>query len=860
MVREGSDPPETTADGDSSPSGDVAVLTASTPRRGLLSRVVRALALVASLLLVAAAQHDFAQPLEQATGWWLALAAIVVGLAWQFGFAITDWTRPAGRHWGWAPQWWRWALGGALLVASAALWIDASRRLSASWPANFDRAWVMWFLATPLMSLGFRVLQTPLSEARNRLSRWEWVALAVSFVVATGFHLGNFENFPPADAVSQVEELQAGQSGVDFLNGDREHWEFQSQAAIAALGIWLGGPTLRSVRESFAVVNLLKVVPAYFWFRALAGPAGAMTGTALLAFSGWDSIINRIPGHPDGLIAMLCLALLAGPVVRGSWAAYPWVGLLAGYSTLTYIAFRPLVGLALAGVVIAALAQSSLRDWRRWWKALPPLVLVSALIAGIFVPLFYRLPGERFAFEYLNGWNRARGVEDYYGPRDTWQVALHKRWERTQQAAGLFYTEGDTNATHNVDARTEVDRVTGSLMILGIGYCLVMCWRGFYGVALAGFVITFLGTLVFTGNFDVLRAQACIQYVYTLAAVGAGALYAGARRSFGRVGALVAGLLLAGGVAWAGYWNGTLLHDLWTSPTTQRHYRNDLAYLSEWLRQNAQGRPVVGLIPTGANVVFIPNDSAWLRGPDVTGTSAWDVRQALDKLARHHDEALLLISAPKAVPEIAEYFQYMLPSAHFQLRTDPWNGDVRMAYASIADPAVLLQSASFQERLCHGIRATFVIYGRDGRVISSSSSILPFIDTTTWPGAVRAVSFEHEQDGKSIDVVWEGDFTVPESGSYVFFPECYEGRVVATIDQTHIGGNSQLEMTLAAGPHHFEMRGQFNVRMVDPTARLSWRPAGGGEFRVVPFYRMTQPDPACLGQPAEPVASGLPQP
>jgi len=122
------------------------------------------------------------------------------------------------------------------------------------------------------------------------------------------------------------------------------------------------------------------------------------------------------------------------------------------------------------------------------------------------------------------------------------------------------------------------------------------------------------------------------------------------------------------------------------------------------------------------------------------------------------------------------------------------------------------------------------------------------------------VSFEHEQDGKSIDVVWEGDFTLPESGSYVFFAECYEGHVVATIDQTRIGSNNQLEMTLAAGPHHFEMRGQFNVRMVDPTARLSWRPAKGGEFQVVPFYRMTAPDPACLGHPLEPAASGLPQP
>ncbi len=868
MAGEGFDSKNTMANDDSPRSEPKTAVTAASasaasapgmaPKAKLAARIVRALALLASVLLVAAAQLKFAAPLEHETGWWLAGAAIVVALAWQFRFAITDWTRPAGREWGWAPQWWRRLAGGALVLASAVLWVDASRRLSASWPANFDRAWLTWFLATPLMSLGFRILQRPLTECRNRLSRWEWTALAVSFVVATGFHLGNFENFPPADAASQIEELQAGQSGVNFLNGDREHWEFQSQAAIAALGIWLGGPTLRSVRESFAVINLFKVLPAYFWFRALAGPAGAVTGTALLAFSGWDSIINRIPGHPDGLIAMLCLALLAGPAVRGSWAAYPWVGLLAGYSTLTYIAFRPLVGFALAGVVIAALARGNLRGWRAGWKAVPPLVLVVALIAGIFVPLLYRLPGERFEFEYLNGWNRARGVEEYYGPRDSWQVALHKRWERTQEAANLFYTQGDTNPTHNVDGRTEVDRVTGSLMLLGIAYCLVMCWRGFYGIALAGLVITFLGTLVFTGNFDVLRAQACIQYAYTLAAIGAGALYAGARRSFGRAGAIIAGLLLTGGVAWAGYWNGTLLRDLWTSPVTQRHYRNDLAYLSEWLRQNAQGRPVVGLIPTGANVVFLANDAAWLRGPKVKGKSAWDVGQTLDELGQHRGETLLLIAAPPAIADIAEYFEYMLPGVHVALRTDPWNGDVRMAYASIADPAAQMQSPAFRERLCTGIHATFVIHGRDGQVITSLSSIVPFIDTTTWPGVIRAVSFQHQQDGKSIDVVWEGDFTLPASGSYVFFPECYEGQVTAVIDQTRIPGGNQIAMRLAAGRHHFEMHGQFNVRMVEPTARLSWRPTRDGEFKVVPFYRMTSPDPECVGSHTPPPPSRLP--
>ncbi|MBI4518066.1 MAG: hypothetical protein HY699_19860 [Deltaproteobacteria bacterium] len=810
------------------------------------SLAVRALALPVSLALVAAAQGLLATRPDQQIGWWLLLAAALGAAAWQAGFTITDWTQSQGRQWGLAPQRWRRITGGLVTLFGAALWFDATQQLSADWGANFDRAWLTWFVATPVMSLGLRLLQAPLSPARNRLSRWEWAVLVVAFAVAAAFRLANFDNFPPPDAVSQVEELQAGQFGTRFLTGDRGRWEFMSQAAIAGLGIWIGGPTLRSVREVFAVVNLLKIIPAYFWFRALSGPAGAVVGTALLAVSGWDSIINRIPGHPDGLITMCCLALLAGPAVRGLWAVYPWVGLLAGYSTITYIAFRPLVGLALAGVVVANLARISNRNGANLLRVVAPTLLVASLVAGIFIPLTHRLENQ-FTHEYLNGWNRARAQEDYYGPRDSWSSILSKRWERTAQAVGLFYTQGDSNPVRNVNSRPQVDPVTGSLMLFGIGYCALMCLRGFYGLVVGAFGVTFVGTVIATGNFDPLRLQATIQYVYALAAIGAGGLVATAQRSFGRAGRGALLALLAAGVLGSAYWNGQLVWDLWTSPVTRQHYRSDLAYLSVWLRANTVGKQVIGLIPSNANVVFQENDASWLLGGAVRGTAAWDVHETLRKLSELQGDAVLLLCTPTMLRDGAQYFEYILPGLQFEFRGEETRSPTKIAYSSIATPAIAADSPLLRDGACAGARARFELRDEHEKVIESFTMTVPFIDTMTWPGAVREAAFRHEQAARWIDAVWEGDFTITEPGSYVFLPEFYEGTVTVTIDETRIAGGNQVPVALSVGPHHFSMKGRFNALMIEPTARLSWRREGGDEekFNLVPFYRLAAADPRC---------------
>ncbi len=818
--------------------------------------VARGLACVVTIGLVAAAQWMFANPEWRPTGWWLMLAALLVAPLWQWRLTITDWRQASGRLWGLHPRPIRRIAGAAIVLLGAALWFDASRRLATEWVPNFDRSCITWVIAAAVMSLGFRVAQTPLTAARNRLRRWEWIALVLICALATAYKLGNFENFPPRDEVSQVEELQAGMFGAQFVAGARERWEFAAQAAISGLGIWLGGPTLQAVREAFAAVNLLKVLPAYFWFRALAGPAGALVGTALLAVSGWDSVVNRIPGHPDGFVAMCCFALLAGPAVRRNWAAYPWIGLLAGYSTLTYVAFRPLAGLALAGAFIANLArpesrpespQESPKRSHRWLRATIATALVASLMAGIFLTVVFKLE-DHFANEYFNGWNRAHGNTEYYTPGEPLSGMLRKRWVRTAEAVALFYTEGDANRTHNADGRPQVDPLTGGLMLLGIAYGAVMWWRGFYGLVLAGFAITFFGTAIATSNLDVLRVQATITYVYALAAVGAGAAVAGVRRGFGRIGYLVVAGLLAIGVGYGAYWNGDLLYKLWTSPITRRDYRSDLAYLSDWLRENAHGRRVVGLLPNAGFVVFMDNDASWLRGPDVSGIATWDVGELFHQLAAEHGEVMLMVSCPRTIMDVAGYLESVLPGLHLEPRFGPEPGQVRMAFGALTAPPAAMHSPAYRAVRCTGVRARFILRGENGVVIQTIEQVVPFIDTTTWLGAVREAVAHHEQDGRWIDATWGGEFAIDTAGEYLFSPESYEGQVNAVIDGKPVPGGVATALVLSAGSHSMSMSGRFNSRILEPTARLSWRPPGREEFELIPFYRLAGVDAQCLAQ------------
>lgn len=816
---------------------------------GRVLNVLRGLAFAGSVAAIIAAQWLFnSVPRRSDEGWTYMLVAVIAAFLWQLPQSVPDQLRPQQRQYGWSPARWRWALGGSLIAAAAVWYAYATWALSMDYEPNFDFSWLSWFGATAVMSIGLRLLQVRLGPPALPMARWEWAALAAIQLLGVAYHLGNFQNFPPGDAVSQIEELQTGMFGTLYLEGARNRWEFASWAVFAALGLWIGGPSMLSVRLPFAILNVLKIIPAYFLFRALAGRTAAVFGTLLLAVCGWDSILTRIPSHADHLATMIGFALMAGPAVRGSWAAYPWIGFISGFTSWSYIVFRPFIGFALAGSAFSAWAHPGGTRARKLLRATTVVLLVAALTVGIFYPLTHKLQG-RFMHEYMDGWNRAHAQTHYYTPNDTWQSTLRKRWERVARVANLFYTVGDENPTHNPDARPTIDPVAGSFLVLGLGYGLAHCLRGFYAIALASMMITITGTLIATGNLDCLRGQAAINSVYIVIAIGVGSFAAAAQTYLGKAGKYAACIALCGAITYAGYWNAKLLLDLWSSPVTQEHYRNDIAYLSDWLRRHASGIPVIGLVPSGANVVFQPNDGAWLRGKNVHGESTWDIQTTWRKLRDQTEPTMLLIATPSMNRDIIAYFEEILPGTKFTRREEATVHGTRMGSAVI-DPQELAKAKDrITTALCSGTRARFSFHYLDGSSNGPIEVLAPFIDHSSWPGQVRNQSWRDHERLDHVSAQWQADFVISEAaaGEYTFRGMAYEGVVEMKIDAKVIPASGSIY--LGPGTHHFSVSGDFRPAAVEQSMRVTWQKRDGTEA-LFPLFRLVPPDPACLEREA----------
>ena len=84
--------------------------------------------------------------------------------------------------------------------------------------------------------------------------------------------------------------------------------------------------------------------------------------------------------------------------------------------------------------------------------------------------------------------------------------AYNERFERTKWSVGLFVYHGDHSPVRSIPGQPPmVDPLTAVLAVLGIGGALIHCFDPVLGLTLFGFAVTFAGTLIMTGNFDVAR-------------------------------------------------------------------------------------------------------------------------------------------------------------------------------------------------------------------------------------------------------------------------------------------------------------------------------------------------------------------
>ncbi len=805
--------------------------TSDTPSMALHAQ---ALCAAASLALAGAALYEV--PTEgmvpEARQWWLLLGALVLALL-AFLRQPLDFgpdppaQRPSGRL--------RWVAGLLLALGGAALWIEATRNFYLDWHGAFDRTWISWVVGTVLLGVGLDMVAgrwqaPPISTRVRRLAM-----LGLTLAAAGAVRLANVQEFPGPAGITQIEDLQFGNWGAQFLAGHRSRWEFIGHAWVSALAIWFGGAEMASIRTGYAVVGTLTVGAVMLWLRASAGTVAAVIGTAFFVVSSWDAVVSRIGFIPNTLTISLLFALLVGPARRGRPSAFAWMGLLSGYLLWEYIGYRPAAVFALAGGAFLSLRERAVG----WPMRVGRPLLMMALICAIGLPLFGNRIKGRVGDEYLNGINRARGQRHYYNESFDWQKVVDLRLKRSLDTTALLYFLGDKSPARNVERRPLVDAASSTAMMLGFAYCLANPLSQLVGLFAGGFVLTAVGVMVVAADFNPLRFSVAMPYLYYFAGLGGFALLRLWGRAWGKLGRILAVAVVALGVSWAAYDNFSFLGEYWSSKKTRKAVHSQLAYLTNWIGRNVRdGEQVIGAAGR-SSVTLLGNDAAWLRGRKVPGNVEWDITTALERWDDPGPTLFLLYSG-KDTRDTAKLVEHLLPDLEMTVLDHELGSD--LAFARVDDRPAAVDSALERMR-CRGVRVTYEFVGKGGAVLKTIERVEPLVGLSTWPSEIVR-TFHRGVRPDRLRMTYRAKFRIDNAGEYRFEPNYYHGKLALRIDgQTVKAGGKRF---LEAGTHELEGVADMVGLPGGTITRLLWSgPDSGNRAELMPFYRITDPLPSC---------------
>jgi hypothetical protein len=766
--------------------------------------------------------------------WRLLLVCFVFATLAQIGTRPTSSPAPVPRDdVGWQPT------DAALAVAGAALCVWASVRFYFDWNAEFDRAWLSWVAGAILLGIGLDRLTGPWPPPQAAMTGRAWFGLAMLALAvgAAAVRLGAITEFPGPAGITQIEDLQFGNWGARYLEGDRRRWEFIGHTWISALSIAIGGAHLHAMRIGYALVGALTVVAVFLWLRGAAGAAAALIGAAFMTVSSWDAVVARIGFNPDVLIVAVLFALLVGPGRRGRPSAYVAMGLLSGYLLWEYIAYRPAVVFALAGG-----AAVSLRDRSSGWiLRIGRPALILAMIGAMSAPLFgARLKG-RVWDEYFNGITRARAQSHYYNDAHDWSQVIALRAQRSLDTVALLFFQGDASPARNLPRRPLVDPVSATLMLVGFAGC-VAAPLSLAGLFAAAFVATAFGAMVVTADFNPLRLSVTIAYLYFFVGLAGAGILAVWQRAWGRIGRVVALSVLAIGLTWAAGDNITFLTSYWSSPSARRVVRNNLAYLCNWLGDTVlSGEQVVGVAGKSGNAI-IANDAAWLRRRPMSGAVEWDVMTALHRWRKGRPTLLLVFAGPDT-RDTQRFVETIMPGMRMTYVDDDEGLGGDLAFAHLPGRPDALDDALDQLR-CRGVAVEYVFRGHGLRnVLERVRRIDPLVGSSTWPSEVVA-TFYRGIAPRRLEVRYDAEIEIRSGGSYVVEADFYGAVPRIEIDGARVGRSGAVQ--LAPGRHRFHAVADFVPLAEGLRARFLWAgPDSGGKRELIPFYEIAVPQPDC---------------
>lgn len=729
-------------------------------------------------------------------------------------------------------------LGGATAGAAA---------LSNGWDRNFEIGFGSILAGTTLWSIGLGCVDQRL---RRPIPKLAWPAaetVAFLAVVLLGLFLRfyRYGYFPPPDGVCAVEEPQSGQGAMMIIHGMRP-WEFMLDRWMPVIGMTLLGHSFTAIRIPFTVVSWITIIPLYFLLRELVSRPAALFATLMFAFCRWHLIYARHAHAVFGPTLPIILTILALSVrvyKRGGLAAYPWIGLLSGYTLYAYAGYRATS--AFVGVFFVISLLHLISTWRRAAteevrasarRALAVQVggYVIALIgfALVVVPLVSRLLllDPHYFYEAAI---RATDDDVYYSADAGRRWAL--RAARIRETAMMFNHLGDGSPTFNEPGTPQLDPISGVLFVVGLAFCVIWGWRRFQGYFAFYFLVLLAFGTVFVHNYDVRRLQGIIPLIFILVGFVADRFGQVTLDRLGRKGrAVLVGLaaVVLGGAFYDNY--RVYFTVMMNNPTVRQSFHNQYT-IGIAMYHSLPDNAYLYLVSDMANF-FQPSDFEWVRGDRVAGQQSNDLTPLLRGEHGPWTGRDLYIAFQEPFYE-GEELSKLLRERFPAVSCAPFEHPDRHPYASF--------------RLCHvgfdqregrayhgGIRARYFRAQEKVPFLEREEKVISF---GTLPDPCKVPKSEGKPFCRA---EWEGTWEVESEGDYTVIGDIRRGDLQITIDDTvlQVPGREaqtndqtlQAVVHLTAGAHRVVVRAKFsNQEFVG--ARIRVRRGDGGPLELMRF-------------------------
>ncbi len=501
-------------------------------------------------------------------------------------------------------------VGLAFLLILAGLILAAATIATLARRNDFQTARWLWLAGLGLLLAGSVVLgalgprpapadRTRLQPDRRRLAL-EIAGLVALMALAVFLRIYRLNQVPPGVF---VDETNAALDALYIMEGRADSpfgvgwFETPTMYALYLVALFKTlGTSFIALKAASLIPSLLTVAAVYPLARLLFGVPTAFAATFILATNRWHMTMSRW-----GWNEVAPLLFMVGAVyflVRGTRdrraSDFALAGLLLGLGHYTYLASRLIVLAVVLYLLYRILCER--RFLRRHWRG---LVLFVLLYLAAFGPLLNTYVQNPFTFN-----NRSqqvsivRDMEEYYrrqqmpAPRLVGralelvgvpkEVSLLPLQESVLRHLEMFHVAGDRNPRHNLPGAPMLDPITGSLLLLSLGFALWQLFRPrpatpevggqryallllWLFVPLLGGILTRLDeapqayrTLPVVGAVALLAGDAAVRTARVFAAA-VSQVELGRRRPWLR---FMPGLAIAGLLLWAGALNYRLFFDV----------------------------------------------------------------------------------------------------------------------------------------------------------------------------------------------------------------------------------------------------------------------------------------------------------